>query len=174
MGWYKACNPISVNVNDSTTKHYKAMTLVQYPTRFRSNLSPVFNQLFNDFLGTDGGHSRSLAPAANIKETEEAFLIELAVPGLKKEDFHIQIEENVLRVSANVQTETENTEEATTARIKVHRREFGFQSFERSFRLPKSADGDKIAATYTDGVLQLNIPKREEAKPKAPRTIQIA
>lgn len=176
IGWYKACNPISVNVNDSTTKHYKAMTLVQYPTRFRSNLSPVINQLFNDFLRTDGGlsHNRSLVPAANIKETEAAFLIELAVPGLKKEDFHIQIEENLLRVSANVQTEKENTDGASTAPVKVHRREFNFQSFERSFRLPKSADGDKIAATYTDGVLYLNIPKREEAKPKAPRTIQIA
>lgn len=150
------------------------MTLVQYPTRFRSNLSPVFNQLFNDFLGTDGSFYRNLVPAANIKETDDAFLIELAVPGLKKEDFHIQIEENVLRVSANVQTAKENTEEPAETRVKVHRREFGFQSFERTFRLPKSADGDKIAATYTDGVLHLNIPKREEAKPKAPRTIQIA
>ncbi|WP_448518576.1 Hsp20/alpha crystallin family protein [Rhodoflexus sp.] len=148
------------------------MTLVQYPTRFRSNLVPVFNQFFNDFLSGDDflSRNRGLVPAANIRETQEAFLIELAVPGLKKEDFQIQVEENLLRISANVQAESEEQDAAT----KIHRREFSFHSFERSFRLPKSADSDKITASYTDGVLQLNIPKREEAKPKTPRTIEIA
>lgn len=146
------------------------MTLIQYPSRLGNSLFPVFNQLLSDFWNNDDLLSRTtqFVPAANIKENADEFIVELAVPGLKKEDFNIQVEDNVLRISATKQNE--NTDETTT----VHRREFSFHSFERTFRLPKSADGDKIAATYTDGVLHLNIPKREEAKPKAPRTIQIA
>lgn len=146
------------------------MTLIQYPSRLGSSLFPVFNQLLNDFWNNDDllSHPTQFVPAANIKENADGFIVELAVPGLKKEDFNIQVEDNVLRISATKQNET--TDEKTT----VHRREFSFHSFERSFRLPKSADGDKISASYTDGVLQLNIPKREEAKPKAPRTIEIA
>ncbi|WP_250632355.1 Hsp20/alpha crystallin family protein [Rhodoflexus caldus] len=146
------------------------MTLIQYPSRLGNSLFPVFNQLLSDFWNNDDLLSRTtqFVPAANIKENADEFIVELAVPGLKKEDFNIQVEDNVLRISATKQNES--TDETTT----VHRREFSFHSFERTFRLPKSADGDKIAATYTDGVLHLNIPKREEAKPKAPRTIQIA
>lgn len=146
------------------------MTLIQYPSRFAGSLFPVFNQLLNDFWNNDDLLSRptQFVPAANIKETPDEFIVELAVPGLKKEDFNVQVEDNILRISASKQSET--TDEKTT----VHRREFSFHSFERSFRLPKSADGDKITASYTDGVLHLNIPKREEAKPKAPRTIEIS
>ncbi|MDW8205072.1 MAG: Hsp20/alpha crystallin family protein [Cytophagales bacterium] len=130
----------------------------------------MFNPLLSDFWNTDDLLSRTtqFVPEANIKENADEFIVELAVPGLKKEDFNIQVEDNVLRISAIKQNESTN--EATT----VHCREFSFYSFERTFRLPKSADGDKIASTYTNGVLHLNIPKREEAKPKAPRTIQIA
>ncbi|MDW8205023.1 MAG: Hsp20/alpha crystallin family protein [Cytophagales bacterium] len=148
------------------------MTLIQYPSRFASSLFPVFNQLLNDFWNNDDllSHTTQFVPAANIKETPDEFIVELAVPGLKKEDFNVQVEENVLRISASKQSESETTDEKTT----VHRREFSFHAFERSFRLPKSADGEKISASYQDGVLKLNIPKREEAKPKAPRTIQIA
>jgi len=146
------------------------MTLIQYPTRFRSSLLPLFNQMINEFWNAeDLSENRSVIPAANIKETNDAFLIDLAVPGLKKEDFNIQVENNMLRISANKQTETQSED----SNIKIHRYEFSFHTFERSFRLPKSADGDKISASYTDGVLQLNIPKREEAKPKAPKIIQI-
>jgi HSP20 family protein len=146
------------------------MTLIQYPTRFRSSLLPLFNQMINEFWNAeDLSENRGVIPAANIKETNDAFLIDLAVPGLKKEDFNIQVENNMLRISANKQTETQSED----SNIKIHRYEFSFHTFERSFRLPKSADGDKISASYTDGVLQLNIPKREEAKPKAPKTIQI-
>jgi HSP20 family protein len=146
------------------------MTLIQYPTRFRSSLLPLFNQMINEFWNAeDLSENRGVIPAANIKETNDAFLIDLAVPGLKKEDFNIQVENNMLRISANKQTETQSED----SNIKIHRYEFSFHTFERSFRLPKSADGDKISASYTDGVLQLNIPKREEAKPKAPKIIQI-
>lgn len=147
------------------------MTLIQYPSRFASSLLPVFNQLLNDFWNNDDLLSRStqFVPAANIKETPDEFIVELAVPGLNKEDFSVQVEDNVLRISANKPSPTENKDDKVT----IHRCEFSFHAFERSFRLPKSADGEKISASYVNGVLQLNIPKREEAKPKAPRTIQI-
>jgi HSP20 family protein len=94
----------------------------------------------------------------NIAETENEFHIELAVPGLKKDDFKISLDKNVLSVSA--EKKTENVDESK----KYSKREYSYNSFVRSFTLPETADYAKIDAEYTDGVLNLNVAKKEEAK----------
>ena len=132
------------------------------------NFAPVFpailGNFLNDFERVAPAHQQSF-PAVNILETEESFQIELAAPGLKKEDFKVNIHENTLTIS------TEKTIETTG---KYNRREFNFSTFKRSFTLPKTVDSEQIVATYTDGVLGLALPKKEEAKPKEPRSIEIA
>jgi len=100
----------------------------------------------------------SRVPAVNISETEGEFNIELAAPGLKKEDFKINLDKNVLSVSAD--KKTENVEEGK----KFSKREYSYNTFTRSFTLPDTADYAKITAEYTDGILKLNVAKKEEAK----------
>ena len=118
--------------------------------------SDVFDSILNDTFLSDKLASR--VPAVNIAETENEFNIELAAPGLKKEDFKINLDKNVLTVSAD--KKTENVEEGK----KFSKREYSYNSFTRSFTLPETADHTKIAAEYTDGILKLNVAKKEEAK----------
>lgn len=127
----------------------------------------VFGNLLNDFERVAPAYQQSF-PAVNVLENENAFKIELAAPGLKKEDFKVNVHENTLTISTEKKEETEETVGKYT------RKEFNFSSFKRSFTLPKTVDTDKIVATYNDGVLGLELPKKEEAKPKEPRLIEIA
>lgn len=106
-------------------------------------------------------------PKVNIKETKDDYFVEMAAPGLKKGDFNIDLENEVLTISAEQKQENNNTDENYT------RREFSFTSFKRSFNLPEFINTDKIEAKYEDGVLNVKLPKREEAKPKPARTIKI-
>jgi HSP20 family protein len=100
----------------------------------------------------------SRVPAVNISETAEAYHIELAAPGLRKQDFKISTERNMLTVS--VEQRAENTENNK----KYNKREFSYTSFVRSFTLPETADDNRIEAVYNDGVLQIDVAKKEEAK----------
>lgn len=139
------------------------MTLVKFnPVKKASTVNPwftdVFESVLNDAHLTDRLPSR--VPAINIAETDGDFQIELAAPGLKKEDFKINVEKNVLSISA--EKKNENTEGK-----KFSKREFSYASFTRSFNLPETIDVQKIDATYTDGVLKLTIAKKEEAKVQA-------
>ncbi|WP_020534784.1 Hsp20/alpha crystallin family protein [Lewinella cohaerens] len=134
--------------------------------RFNPNLANrVFDEFFNNvpartnFSGT--------LPAVNVKETEDDYAIELAVPGLKKEDFKVEINEGVLTIAAERKTENEEKKEGYT------RREFSFTNFTRRFTLPETADEKGISASYTDGILVLNLPKKEEAKPQPARLIEV-
>ncbi len=135
------------------------------------NFAPVFpavlGSFLNDFERVAPAHTHSF-PAVNVIESEEAFKIELAAPGLKKEDFKVNVHENTLTIS------TEKKEETTETVGKYTRKEFNFSTFKRSFTLPKTVDSEKIVATYNDGILGLELPKKEEAKPKEPRLIEIA
>ncbi|MBD1392221.1 Hsp20/alpha crystallin family protein [Mucilaginibacter glaciei] len=136
------------------------MTLVKFNNGLKNNSNPFFNDVFDSILN-DRFISDKLTnriPAVNIAETENDFQIELATPGLKKEDFKINLDKNVLTVSAEKKAE-ENTESK-----KFSKREYNYHSFTRSFTLPDSTDHTKIEADYTDGVLKLTIAKREEAK----------
>ena len=137
------------------------MTLVKFANGQKNHsvnpfFSDVFNSIYNDSFLSDKLASR--VPAVNIAETENEFQVELAAPGLKKEDFKISLDKNVLSISAD--KKTENVEEGK----KISKREFSYNSFTRSFTLPETADHTKIEAEYVDGVLKLNIAKKEEAK----------
>jgi HSP20 family protein len=137
------------------------MTLVKFANGQKNHgVNPFFNDVFDSILN-DSFLSDKLAnrvPAVNISETENQFHIELAVPGLKKEDFKINLDKNVLSVSAD--KKAENVEEGK----KFSKREYSYNSFTRSFTLPEVADATKIEAEYADGILKLNVAKKEEAK----------
>jgi len=137
------------------------MTLVKFnPENKRNSLMPgfndVFDSIFNDTFFADRMINR--VPAANISESADHYHVELAVPGLKKEDFKLNLERNVLSISVEQQTEDKQQER------NYAKREYSYSSFVRSFTLPESADENGIQATYNNGVLAINIPKREEAK----------
>ena len=106
-------------------------------------------------------------PAVNVKDTEAAFLLEVAAPGAKKENFSLSVNQQVLTLSFKNEQKTEETKDAYV------RQEFNFQSFERSFRLPKTVNVEGIKATYTDGILTIELPKAEEQKPEV-KQIEIA
>lgn len=108
------------------------------------------------------------APAVNVAESAEGYRIEVAAPGLQKSDFKLNLDHNRLTISAEKENKPEEHNEKYT------RREFSYSSFQRTFTLPTTVDGEKINATYADGVLYVEIPKREEAKVKPARTIEIA
>lgn len=146
------------------------MTLVK---RKNSDWLPsVFEDIFRtDWLTENAGTNNvgMNVPAVNIRDNEDSFLVELAAPGKKKEDFNIELDNDVLTISSGEKQESTSEEEG-----KFTRREFSFSSFTRSFTLPETADNDKIDANYENGVLKINIPKREDAKPAPKRLIEIA
>ena len=126
----------------------------------------------NEYFRPDwfGGMDRfdSNVPAVNIKDNEREFELELAVPGMKKEDFNVEVDKDVLTISAETKSQDEVSEDNYT------RREFAFSSFKRVFTLPETVNEGKIDASYKDGVLKLTLPKKEEALPKPKRLIDIA
>ena len=134
--------------------------------------------LFDDFFNRDffdGGLSNysdtnTSIPKVNVKETKDNFEVEVAAPGMNKNDFKIQLDGNTLSISSEKSDQREENNEDE----KYSRREFSYQSFQRTFTLPKDVvDADKIEAKYENGLLHLVIPKKEEAKEKPPRQIQI-
>jgi HSP20 family protein len=107
-------------------------------------------------------------PAVNIIETAEAYALEIAVPGMKKSDFTIDIDNKVLSISSS----KKDTHEESNANYT--RREFGYSSFKRTFTLPDTVEEENVSATYEDGILKVYLPKREEAKQKPPKRIDIS
>ncbi|NCD71790.1 Hsp20/alpha crystallin family protein [Mucilaginibacter agri] len=136
------------------------MTLVKFNNGHRNAVNPFFSDVFQSLLNDTQVSDRFVTktPAVNIAETENQFEIELAAPGLSKEDFKISIDKNVLSVSA--EKKTENVEEGK----KYSKKEYAYNSFVRSFTLPESADQSKIEAEYINGILTLKVSKKEEAK----------
>ena len=135
---------------------------------------PAFSGLFENFFGRDTDEFFNLArtgsPAVNVKEDNEAFRVEVAAPGLKKEDFKVTLDNGLLTISA----ESRGEHEEKNGEGRYTRREFSYRSFSRSFTLPNTVEADRIDARYQDGILHLEIPKKEEAKRKGPRQIAIA
>lgn len=138
-----------------------ALVKLNHPKNLATNYSP-FNDLFDTFFKDSYVNDRALAkvPAVNIAETEHAFEVQLAAPGLQKEDFKLNLEKQVLTVSAEKKSEAAGQDE----KRKITRKEFSFSSFSRSFTLPEIADANKITATYENGLLNVVIAKKEEAK----------
>ena len=108
-------------------------------------------------------------PAVNVKETDNEFMIEVAAPGLDKKDFKVDVDNNVLSISSEKEYKGEEKEEG-----RYMRREFGYATFSRSFSLPEAVDAEKIKAKHKDGILMITIPKKEEAKRKPPKQIEIS
>jgi HSP20 family protein len=132
--------------------------------------------LFDDFFSRElfnwgnNNYSTTLStlPSVNIKEDAQNFEVEVAAPGMEKQDFQITLEGNLLTISSSKKNQTEEKDDSYT------RREFSYQSFQRSFELAKDVvDEDRIEAKYENGVLRLTIPKTEDAKKQAPRLIEI-
>ena len=119
-----------------------------------------FNKPLLD-LFDDLASRRANVPAVNITERKDDYLVSMAAPGLKKEDFKIDVEGNLLTISSEKEEEKQETDEKYT------RQEYSCSSFERSFTLPAEANKDKIDARYQDGVLTCVLPKKEEAKKMA-------
>lgn len=143
-----------------------------------SNLLNNFPTLFDDFLNrdifnwglTNFSDTSTTIPAVNIKETSDNYEVEVAVPGMTKKDFRVQLEGNVLTISSEKTTRKEENED-----VRYTSREFSYQSFSRTFNLQKDVvDNERIQAKYEDGVLHLLIPKMEHAKQKQPRLIEIS
>ena len=126
---------------------------------FSRDLSSVLDSNFNTGI---------TLPKVNIKENADSFMVEMAVPGLKKSDFNIDIDNQILSITTETKEENEHNEENYT------RREFGYSSFKRTFNLPESVNDEKINANYKDGILSILLPKKEEAKQKPARTIKIS
>ena len=130
--------------------------------------NPAFSYLFDGFiLNQDWGYQKDSLPAVNIITSEDQFDIELATPGNKKADFQIEVEDDVLIISSETVSQSGDTE------ISYERKEFGYNSFQRSFNIPESVNTDKISATYKEGVLTVSLPKKEEALPQPKKLISI-
>jgi HSP20 family protein len=140
--------------------------------RFSNQLPSVFDRLFEgdlfDWSNRNFSLTNTTLPSVNIKENTDAFTVEVAAPGFDKGDFKLQLNHDLLTISSEKQVENETKEGE-----QFTKREFSYQSFSRSFTLPHTADGDKIEAAYENGILKVSIPKKEEAKPKPSRTIEI-
>jgi HSP20 family protein len=132
--------------------------LVKY-NRFPTLRSMLDNFWSNDWMGDDFPRKDRM-PAVNVKETDTCYEIEVAVPGMKKEDFKIDVDNGVLTISAEQKEEKEKKEDNYT------RKEFSYNSFSRSFSLPQNVNEDNIKAKYENGVLALTLDKAKEEKPK--------
>lgn len=147
------------------------MTLIRRNENFpmwTNFFNDVLNSSWNDLSLRNYSKENSTLPSINVKETDNDFVVEMAAPGMDKKDFKVEVDKGVLSISSEVKSESEQTEDDNYTR-----REFNYQSFCRSFSLPTSADSDKICAKYEKGILKVLIPKREEAKPKPVRMIDI-
>jgi HSP20 family protein len=125
------------------------------------HMPSVFDEFFNALNNFDV--DRYTVPAANVKETENEFVIELAAPGMEKKDFKIDLNDNMLNISAEREVKNESKEEGKAGE-KYFRQEFCYGKFNKSYNLPDNVVVDKINATYKDGILYVNIPKDKEAK----------
>jgi HSP20 family protein len=127
------------------------------PGRLFPSVFDDFFKPWNEWFNEDWRNMLTV-PAVNIVEKDDHYDVSVAAPGLKKSDFKIAIDENVLNISAETEEKKEEKDEKYT------RKEYNYSSFSRSFTLPDEVNKDKIDATYQDGVLKLTLPKKEEAK----------
>ena len=140
-------------------------------TRWNSQRPAVHNWM-DDFFNKGIGNvfnddTSALRPDVKVKETDDAFVMEVAAPGLDKSDFNIQVEDGSLTLSAEQKSEDEQNGE------KYLRREFQYTSFSRSFHLPENVKVQDIEAKYIDGVLHVNVPKAQPTITQ-PRRIEIS
>ena len=140
-------------------------------TRLSERRPTVFEDFFkpwNEWFDNGGLFGRTMnIPAVNITEQKNDYLVSLAVPGMKKEDFKIDVDGNMLTISS----EKEETKEEKDK--KFTRKEYNYSSFSRSFTLPDEVNKEKIDAKYEDGVLKISLPRREEVKKPTAKQIAV-
>jgi HSP20 family protein len=131
---------------------------------FQRSLDTFFSDRYRSLLGMDGDFS----PAVNTKEAKESFTLEIAVPGMKKEDFNITLNDGILTVSCQKTKENDGENDGYLTR------EFSASAFSRSFSLPKDVDDEHVSASYEDGILRINLPRETVAEEnEAVRTVLV-
>jgi HSP20 family protein len=151
----------------------EAMTLLKryeskYPS-FPSIFDNWFSRDMMDWMNRNFSDTNTTVPAVNVSETENEFQIDVAAPGMTKDDFKITLEHDTLTISSEKKDDQTEKQDG-----QITRREFSYQSFSRSFTIPERiVDGDRISAKYNNGLLHIVLPKKEEAKPKPSRIIDI-
>lgn len=136
---------------------------------------PNFSNFVDKFFDNNWEHTKqrkASTPSVNILKDEASFTLEVAAPGLKKEDFKLDLHENILTVSAK--KESQNTAEDKNEKGNYTRKEFSYTSFERSFTLPDSVEQEDIQANYEDGILNILLPKKEDIQENKSRQITIS
>ncbi|WP_430822035.1 Hsp20/alpha crystallin family protein [Carboxylicivirga caseinilyticus] len=150
----------------------QAMTLARLNNRFPS-MPSIFDRFFDgelmDWNNSNFSSTNTTMPAVNVKENDNEFSIDVAAPGMKKDDFKVSYDNGRLTISSEYKNESEEKEDE-----KVTRREFSYQSFQRSFTVEETAvESENISASYENGILHITLPKREEIKPKPAKQIDI-
>lgn len=135
------------------------MTLLKWQND--NKMTPSLNSLFNDWF--DDSYFDKIAvgtsiPAVNIQDNDRDFVVSIAAPGLKKDDFKISLNHNLLTISSEQKSEKEDKEEG-----KYTRKEYNYSSFSRSFTIPETVEVDQIDAKYENGELKITLPKKEKA-----------
>jgi len=144
------------------------MSLVKFSNQMPSVFDRFFENDMFDWSNRNFSNTNTTLPAVNIKEDKDGFEVEMSAPGFEKGDFKIELNNSLLTISSEKKIENETKEGQ-----QFTRKEFSYQSFSRSFTLPETVEGEKIKAKYENGVLSVSIPKKEEAKPKPVKQIEI-
>ena len=145
------------------------MNLVKFSDQFPSMFNRFFDDNMLDWTNRNFSDTNTTLPSVNVKENADEFMVEVAAPGFEKDQFKIELNNDVLTISSEKKIENETKDEE-----RVTRKEFSYQSFSRSFTLPSLVERDKINAKYEKGILSITIPKKEEAKPKPAKQIKIS
>ena len=150
------------------------MTLAKLSNNWFPSTPSIFDKFFDgelmDWNRSNYSSTNSTLPAVNVRENSNEFKIEVAAPGMKKENFHVDYENGRLTISSELKNEREEKQGD-----KFTRREFSYQSFQRSFTVAENiVEPENIAAKYNNGILHITLPKREEVKPKPAKKIQIS
>jgi HSP20 family protein len=150
-------------------------SLDRRPPRRSRSLTPYFSSPLDRFFKNDfsdfwDGDSLTTVPPINVTEEKNNYLVSMAVPGFKKEDFDIDLDGDLLTISCEKETDTDGREREPGT---FSRREYNYSSFSRTVTLPDHADNAGIKAKYDDGVLKLTIPKKPEAQKMSSKKIQI-
>ena len=147
------------NQNEMKIKKFEPrryMTNEMFPVSFNH----LIDQFFSDDLGEQGAGNSFFRPSTDIIETDDSYEVHLSLPGLKKEDIKIELNDNVLLISGERENRSEKKEN------KWHLSEISYGKFSRRFQLPEQVDKDKIEAGFEDGILKVMISKTEAEKPR--------
>jgi HSP20 family protein len=165
---FEGTEKLNLIENINQKKEDKPMTIIRWHNRPR--FSSMLDEMLERNLPTGFEKNCGCEPATNIREDEKQFEIQLAAPGMKKEDFSLQMENNVLAVSYEKKEKDDENNQGEN----FLRREFGMDSFTRSFSIPKNTAAENISARYEQGILFISVPKLEPEKARLSRSIEIA